>query len=273
MGDRLRPDLASLSVVHREPGGGVRRLAARRVARGAGARRRAGSGRPSRDALGSRGRPGGGGRRRRRWSRGTPRPRASRPERRAAHAGCRGTRRGALRPRLAEQVTRRGRPGDHHTSRRAGRLRAGSCRGRVLRERGDTSSVRRGGGGHGRGGPAGRCPARHRARTVCCAPGRSGSRAGRCWWASGARRADGARGCRPATPRWRRWSAGATASYALSFLDGDGGCAVGLPPAVRAAPSAPRHRAVPYPPRVSVRCRFGDSRTGGLARITERTPQ
>ena len=31
--DRLRPDLASLSVVHREPGGGVRRLAARRSAR------------------------------------------------------------------------------------------------------------------------------------------------------------------------------------------------------------------------------------------------
>ncbi|MFI8851541.1 ThiF family adenylyltransferase [Streptomyces sp. NPDC053499] len=31
--DRLRPDLASLSVVHREPGGGVRRLAARRAAR------------------------------------------------------------------------------------------------------------------------------------------------------------------------------------------------------------------------------------------------
>ncbi len=33
VGDRLRPDLASLSVVHREPGGGVRRLAARREAR------------------------------------------------------------------------------------------------------------------------------------------------------------------------------------------------------------------------------------------------
>ncbi|RCG19535.1 ThiF family adenylyltransferase [Streptomyces diacarni] len=31
--DRLRPDLASLSVVHREPGGAVRRLAARREAR------------------------------------------------------------------------------------------------------------------------------------------------------------------------------------------------------------------------------------------------
>lgn len=31
--DRLRPDLASLSVVHREPGGAVRRLAARRAAR------------------------------------------------------------------------------------------------------------------------------------------------------------------------------------------------------------------------------------------------
>jgi molybdopterin/thiamine biosynthesis adenylyltransferase len=31
--DRLRPDLASLSVVHREPGGAVRRLAARRSAR------------------------------------------------------------------------------------------------------------------------------------------------------------------------------------------------------------------------------------------------
>ncbi|MGP3972878.1 ThiF family adenylyltransferase [Streptomyces sp. 8N114] len=31
--DRLRPDLASLSVVHREPGGGVRRIAARRAAR------------------------------------------------------------------------------------------------------------------------------------------------------------------------------------------------------------------------------------------------
>ncbi|XTP08974.1 ThiF family adenylyltransferase [Streptomyces albus subsp. chlorinus] len=31
--ERLRPDLASLSVVHREPGGGVRRLAARREAR------------------------------------------------------------------------------------------------------------------------------------------------------------------------------------------------------------------------------------------------
>ncbi|MFI6285328.1 ThiF family adenylyltransferase [Streptomyces sp. NPDC051018] len=31
--DRLRPDLASLSVVHPEPGGGIRRLAARRTAR------------------------------------------------------------------------------------------------------------------------------------------------------------------------------------------------------------------------------------------------
>ncbi|MDJ1135604.1 ThiF family adenylyltransferase [Streptomyces iconiensis] len=33
VGDGLRPDLASLSVVHREPGGGLRRLAARREAR------------------------------------------------------------------------------------------------------------------------------------------------------------------------------------------------------------------------------------------------
>jgi bacteriocin biosynthesis cyclodehydratase domain-containing protein len=40
IGDRLRPDLNSLSIVHREPGGGLRRLAARREAcvrvRGAG---------------------------------------------------------------------------------------------------------------------------------------------------------------------------------------------------------------------------------------------
>ena len=33
VGDGLRPDLASLSAVHREPGGGLRRLAARRAAR------------------------------------------------------------------------------------------------------------------------------------------------------------------------------------------------------------------------------------------------
>ncbi len=224
--DRLRPDLASLSVVHREPGGGVRRLAARRAARvqvrGLGRVGTAVAAALSAAGVGQVDVADGG----------------VVEEWDTAPCGVPPEQVGTRRDVAARGVVRRSRswpasgrpfrdrPGGGDTAGRPGRLRARPGDHRALHGGGNTALF--GGVVEATGvvgplvlpgsAPCAECLARTRAEREPSWPMLVGQ------WRTASRRRTGVPACDTALATM---VAGAVASYALSYLDGDGACAVG----------------------------------------------